>query len=88
MGNRNIRVNAISSGVILTDTNKESLHQRAAKQGVSYAQQLATEVTKIPAGRYAEPADISQTIDYLLSSQSSYLNGVNLPVDGGENTTY
>ena len=39
---------------------------------------------KIPAGRFADPAEIGAVAAFLASPAASYVNGVNLPVDGGK----
>jgi 3-oxoacyl-[acyl-carrier protein] reductase len=36
----------------------------------------------IPAGRLGRPEEIGNTIAFLASEQASYINGVNLLVDG------
>ena len=38
---------------------------------------------RIPAGRWAEPADLGGAVVFLSSAASDYVNGVVLPVDGG-----
>ena len=37
----------------------------------------------IPVGRIGQPADIAHAIAFLCAEESSYLTGINLPVNGG-----
>ena len=37
----------------------------------------------VPAGRFAEAAELGAAIAFLCSPAAGYINGVNLPVDGG-----
>lgn len=39
---------------------------------------------QIPAGRAAEPEEISQLIVYLASDESRFVNGASIAIDGGE----
>jgi 3-oxoacyl-[acyl-carrier protein] reductase len=36
-----------------------------------------------PLGRLGEPGEVAQTVRFLVSDAASYLNGCNIPVDGG-----
>ena len=36
-----------------------------------------------PAKRFAKPEETAAAIAFLASEQASYINGINLPVDGG-----
>lgn len=40
-------------------------------------------VARIPTGRYARVEELSETISFMISDASSYINGQNLRVDGG-----
>ncbi|GAB2970637.1 beta-ketoacyl-ACP reductase [Amycolatopsis acidiphila] len=72
LGSRHITANVVAPGFVLTDmTNALSDDQRAAA------------LAQIPAGRYAEPADIAGAVRFLASDEAAYVNGAVLPVDGG-----
>jgi meso-butanediol dehydrogenase/(S,S)-butanediol dehydrogenase/diacetyl reductase len=40
-------------------------------------------MARLPLGRGAEPADIAAVVAFLASEDARFVNGVNLPVDGG-----
>lgn len=69
---RNIRVNAISPGVIATDMADEAL----GDNGETIKQQ-------IPIGRLGEPEEIAKVVLFLASDDASYVAGEDLLVDGG-----
>jgi 3-oxoacyl-[acyl-carrier protein] reductase len=37
----------------------------------------------VPAGRFADAAEVGAVIAFLASPAAGYVNGVNVPVDGG-----
>lgn len=41
-------------------------------------------LARIPAGRFAEPEEVANAVLFLSSPQSDFINGVELPIDGGE----
>lgn len=70
-----IRVNAIAPGYILSDMTKQFTEANP---------DLAADwVSKIPAGRMGDPADLDGLLLLLASSASSYLTGQTLVIDGG-----
>jgi NAD(P)-dependent dehydrogenase (short-subunit alcohol dehydrogenase family) len=76
--NRLIRVNAISPGPIDTEGLNKALESSGMaeqmKQGISAA---------VPLGRIGEPDEIAKAALFLASSDSSYITGIELFVDGG-----
>ena len=40
-------------------------------------------IDAIPAGRFADANEIADAIVFLASPSAAYINGINLPVDGG-----
>ncbi len=40
-------------------------------------------ISAVPLGRFATPQEIGTVAAFLASPAAAYLNGVNLPIDGG-----
>ena len=47
------------------------------------AEVIAEMVHEIPARRFAKPEEIAAAITFLCGPSGAYINGINLPVDGG-----
>jgi NAD(P)-dependent dehydrogenase (short-subunit alcohol dehydrogenase family) len=71
---KNIRVNAVSPGMINTNI---------LESGVITEEQLKEDMKKYPLKRYGEPEEVAYAIIYLLSDASSWVTGSNLVIDGG-----
>jgi NAD(P)-dependent dehydrogenase (short-subunit alcohol dehydrogenase family) len=76
---RNIRVNVISPGTVVTPGYTTELGLQG-EQLQAFEQQAAS-VT--PLGRTGTPDEIAKAVLFLASDDSSYVNGVELFVDGG-----
>jgi len=76
---RRIRVNAVSPGVVITPAyRKIGLSDEQIK---NFAAQM---VALIPLGRTGEPDEIAKAVLFLASDDSSFVNGAELVVDGGQ----
>jgi NAD(P)-dependent dehydrogenase (short-subunit alcohol dehydrogenase family) len=76
---RNIRVNAISPGVIPTPGYNTSLGMTQEQVDQFVQGSLAT----IPLGRAGTTDEVAKAVTFLASDESSYVNGIELFVDGG-----
>ncbi len=75
---RHIRVNAISPGVVPTPGyNLMGLSEEQLEKFVE------TQSGKIPLGRVGTPDEIAKAVVFLASDDSSFVNGIELFVDGG-----
>ena len=74
LGRYNINVNAICPGVTITDMTKKVTTDPKLKEIYSKRIQL---------GRFAEAEEIARAFVFLASSDSDYITGQILPVDGG-----
>jgi len=73
---KTLRVNAVCPGWIKTEMD-------AADQG-SGAYSDADIINRVPMARFANAADVAESIAFLLDGdRSGFINGVSLPVDGG-----
>jgi 2-deoxy-D-gluconate 3-dehydrogenase len=71
---RGLNVNGIAPGYISTD-NTEALRNDPERS--------KSIMSRIPAGRWGDPADFKGAVVFLASEASSYVNGEILTVDGG-----
>lgn len=72
LGSRNITVNAVAPGFVLTDLTAD-LSEDLVEQTLAF----------IPLGRWGELEEIAHVVAFLASDQSSYITGQVIAVDGG-----
>ncbi len=83
LGPFGITVNNVLPGYTRTQRLDQILAERAAASGKPAAEIAQAMLATVPAGRFAEPAEIAAAIAFLSSPAAAYVNGINLPVDGG-----
>ncbi len=83
LGQYGITVNNVLPGFTATD-RLEDIVSNAAKR-MDKSEKEASEFMKnlVPAKRFAQPGEIASAVAFLSSEAASYINGINLPVDGG-----
>ena len=83
LGQFGITVNNILPG--FTDTNrlKSLITKKAENQGVSEEQIANGMKAQIPAARFAQAEEVANAAAFLCSPAAAYINGINVPVDGG-----
>lgn len=78
LGGRNIRVNGLMPGRIETDRVLEL--DKASGRPVTARRDFES---RIPLGRYGQPAEFGRAAAFLLSPAASYISGAMIPIDGG-----
>jgi 3-oxoacyl-[acyl-carrier protein] reductase len=83
LGPFGITVNNVLPGFTATTRLETLIKGRASRGGVSVDEVQRDMMATIPARRFADPVEIAAVAAFLASPAASYVNGVNLPVDGG-----
>lgn len=78
-----ITVNNVLPGYTDTGRIAQIVRDRAQASGQSEETLLDGMHKTVPAGRFAQPAEIAGVIAFLCSPAAAYVNGVSLAVDGG-----
>ena len=70
-------------GATNTSRLSDIVSAKAAKSNQSQKEVYHSMASQVPMNRIAESNEIADAIAFLASSAASYINGINLPVDGG-----
>jgi 3-oxoacyl-[acyl-carrier protein] reductase len=72
LGSRNVTANVVAPGFVTTEMTAALPPERQAGYRAA-----------IPAGRFAEPAEVAAAVTWLASEAAGYITGAVVPVDGG-----
>ncbi len=83
LGPHGITVNNVLPGFTATDRLDDIIDKAAKRLNKSEAEASDWMKNLVPARRFAQPGEIANAVAFLASEAASYINGINLPVDGG-----
>lgn len=83
LGGFGITVNNVLPGATETERLEEIIKNKSSKTGKSIKEVAQMMKNTAPAKRFAKPEETAAAVVFLASEQAGYINGINLPVDGG-----
>lgn len=83
LGQFNITVNNVLPGATRTSRLEAIIEKESNMQNKSILEITSQMLNTIPMKRFALPIEIANVVAFLASPLASYINGINLPVDGG-----
>lgn len=87
LGKFGITVNNVLPGATATQRLAGIIENKAAKTNVNNEVVKKEMLHEIPLGRFAEANEIANAVAFLASPAAAYINGINLPVDGGRTSS-
>ena len=82
LASKQIRVNAVNPGVVVTN-----LHKRSGMEEEKYQAFLEHSKNTHPLGRVGEPEEVAELIYFLASEKASWITGATYEIDGGRAQT-
>lgn len=78
-----ITVNNVLPGASMTGRLRSLMESKAAASGKSVEDVQREMEKEIPAGRISHPSEVAAAVAFLATPAAGYINGINIPVDGG-----
>jgi NAD(P)-dependent dehydrogenase (short-subunit alcohol dehydrogenase family) len=82
LASKNVRVNAVNPGVVVTE-----IHKRGGMNEEAYAAFLEHSKQTHPLGRVGKPEEIATLVFFLASEEASWVTGATYSIDGGRAQT-
>jgi 3-oxoacyl-[acyl-carrier protein] reductase len=83
LGSHGITVNNVLPGFTNTNRLKSIISNKANRQSKSELEIADLMKASVPANRFGEASEVANAIAFLCTPAASYINGVNIPIDGG-----
>ena len=83
LGQFGITVNNVLPGATGTERLSQIIKNKSNKTGKTEEEAANAMKSAVPAKRFAQPEELADAITFLASAKAAYINGINLPVDGG-----
>jgi len=83
LGPFGITVNNVLPGATSTERLETIIQNKSKNSGADIDKVTQEMLAEIPAGRFGNPTEIANAVTFLASPLAAYINGINVPVDGG-----
>jgi len=83
IGSYNVTVNNILTGYFNTERINELNSEKARKLNIKIEEVFSVMENLVPLKRIGDPKEFAYLVTFLASEKASYINGINIPIDGG-----